>query len=60
MASKKKVEKASYKETLAWAERLIADGIIREGFGSLKSSLYSVLHTFRVCEKEGWQEYENH
>lgn len=58
--TKKKVEKPSYKETLAWAERLIADGIIRDGFSSLKPSLYSVLHVFRVGEKEGWQEYENH
>lgn len=46
----------TYQEFFEWAQRYIADSIIRDGFKGIGTALYPVLHTARVGEEYGWKQ----
>lgn len=50
-----KDEKWDFKEFLEYSEREIADGIIREGFSSIRRSLYDIIRVYDECKREGWK-----
>ena len=46
----------SFEEFLRYSEQIIADGIIREGFKTIRSSMYSIVNVYEQCKKEGFKE----
>lgn len=51
-------EKWDFKDFVEYSERLIADGIIRGGFSSIRSSMYNIVNVYDACKKEGWKKSE--